>query len=145
MEAYSNRPWRPIGLWDVQAPTFFYKWVHRLRWDCQPHVPATLYSQGRFLVLISVRDWVDPRTIERLEGLGQSINPMTLSGMKPVTCRFVVCTKINILQTSSCEIMTKAYIYLNLFIHGLFNDAVSCSRYIMVIMNSFQMYYLRGW
>jgi hypothetical protein len=26
-----NRPWRPIGLWDVEAPTFFRQSAHRWR------------------------------------------------------------------------------------------------------------------
>jgi hypothetical protein len=35
------------------------------------HRPAALYPPGRFLVIISVRGWVDTRVIVRLEGLGQ--------------------------------------------------------------------------
>jgi hypothetical protein len=44
---------------------------------------------GRFLVLISVRAWVDPRAIVRLEGLDKLKNPVTSSGMKPATSRLV--------------------------------------------------------
>jgi hypothetical protein len=66
-----NRPWRPIGLWNVEGPTFSRKSAHRWRWDCQPQAPAALYPPGIFLVLISVRGWVDPRATVRLEGLGQ--------------------------------------------------------------------------
>jgi hypothetical protein len=40
-----NRPWRPIGLWDVEAPTFSRQSARRLRWGCQPYALAALYTQ----------------------------------------------------------------------------------------------------
>jgi hypothetical protein len=40
-----DRPWRPTGLWNVEAPTFSKISAHRWRWCCQPYVPAALYPQ----------------------------------------------------------------------------------------------------
>jgi hypothetical protein len=42
---------------------------------------------GRFLVLISVRGWINPGTTVELEALGQLKNPMTSSGIEPMTFR----------------------------------------------------------
>jgi hypothetical protein len=45
--------------------------------------------QGRFLVLISVRGWVDPRVIVWLEELGQLKSAMTSWWIEPATFKLV--------------------------------------------------------
>jgi hypothetical protein len=42
-----NRPWRPLGLWDVEAPIFSRQSAHRW-WGCQTYALAAPYPQEDF-------------------------------------------------------------------------------------------------
>jgi hypothetical protein len=45
------------------------------------------FSLGKFLILISLRGWVDLRELMKLEELDLPKNKMTLSGIEPATFR----------------------------------------------------------
>jgi hypothetical protein len=82
------RPWQALrvpGGWGSQI-------LRQSAYECVKVVSPThrpLLPLEMFLVLISVRGWVNPRDIVRPEELCQWKIPMTPSGINPATLRFV--------------------------------------------------------
>jgi hypothetical protein len=111
-----KNPWRPRGLWEAEVPTFSRQSAQRWRWGCQLYTPAALYPPGRFLVIITVRGWVNPKSIVRTKGLGQ-LKKSTSSGLDPATFRLVA-QCLNQLRYrvphSHCRIRNKVWIKMNL-------------------------------
>ena len=78
------------GGWSSQN----FETVGRRRWQrCQtthrPPLPSPPLPKQKSLVLISVRGWVDPRTIVWPEGLCECNTRMNISGIEPATFRLV--------------------------------------------------------
>jgi hypothetical protein len=81
---------RPLGLWDIEAPTYSRQSAHRWQWVYQPCMLASSQlPPGGFLVLISIRGLVNSGATVWLEGVGQMRNPVTSLGSEPMTFQLV--------------------------------------------------------
>jgi hypothetical protein len=83
-----NRLWRRMEFWGTRIPHFLGNWLTGGS-EAVSLIHQPPLTPGRFLVLISVRDWVDSRAIVRLERLGQMKNTMTTLGTEPTTFQLV--------------------------------------------------------
>jgi hypothetical protein len=84
MKSYPrNRPWRPIGLWNVGDPTLSRQSAHRWRQGCQPSALSSIHQKHYFSVSGA------HSSLLQLEGLGRLKNSFTSSGLKPTTFRLV--------------------------------------------------------
>jgi hypothetical protein len=81
--------WRPTGVWDITDLTFSRQSGRWWLQGCQPYMPTMIYSPGRFLVLISIRGWVNVWAVVWLEWLGILKSPMTSLESEPKTFQLV--------------------------------------------------------
>jgi hypothetical protein len=84
------RPWRPLGLREVEAPPFS-DIRHTDGGKVVRPTRRPLFTPGRFLVLISVRGRVDTRAIVRLQILSK-LKKSTSSGIR--TGDFPACSTL---------------------------------------------------
>ena len=94
-------------------------------------VGLSAVRSGDVLVLISVRSWLDPRPILRLQGLSEWKLPMTPLGTEPATFRLVVqCLS----QLRHHMLLQDLGLFRSRFITGLLQRLFCCCVRVMYWM-----------
>jgi hypothetical protein len=85
-----------IGLWHIEAVTLTVQLAQRWRWGWYPNaLISRSLLPGRLLILISVREWADSKSIVRVGRLPQLKKPFASSRIEPATFPiFSTCTDL---------------------------------------------------
>jgi hypothetical protein len=131
------RPWRPLGLREVEAPTFSdirLKMVARL----SALRAGRFLTPERFLILIFVRGWVDPRARVWLEGqLKKKSNDLIGNRNRGIPACSVVPQPTTLPRAPSVKYITK-----------IFNDywkTFSHARYAPQLLKCNNLLFLSLW
>jgi len=97
-----------------------------------------LYPKETSLILVSVRDWVDPRVVVRSEELSQWNIPLSQPGVEPSTFRLLCLNQLRHRVLRRCVYSSENYSYIQMTLHWYYASACSIQTSIFMSSSSTQ-------